>query len=359
LLLGHAVQERELHMTFPSLENDFDAPPQTVDRQDLLKTGGSGGDGGDENGPVHEGQDRWGGMVAMGSYFCPLASAVGSFRIHWGRHETDAGVCFIVKQHLQVERTLIFEQRQQIDGLAGLGIEIAGKILKEMAGKLDDRAVLDQHPAIIAKAMFQLSRGRSVPGDLLPKNHFQQPLQNVFKRLIQAEADGLPGGGAAGKRLDLCGEIIAAGRSLQAFGADRGQPMDAINFSGRAFGEFQVFGQVEEVGFREKQRADGKMFGGGSRRCRLRRFFDIFLDNSIYTIIMVGKNKTMGHKIKIQRVERGTTKSYYVNFPAALAEAAQIEKGEELEWLMEDRNSFILRRVSPKKSVLKRRKSLT
>lgn len=67
----------------------------------------------------------------------------------------------------------------------------------------------------------------------------------------------------------------------------------------------------------------------------------------------------MGHKIKIQRVERKTTKSYYVNFPAALAEAAQIEKGEELEWLMEDRNIFILRRVIPKKSALKRRTRLT
>jgi hypothetical protein len=67
----------------------------------------------------------------------------------------------------------------------------------------------------------------------------------------------------------------------------------------------------------------------------------------------------MGHKIKIQRVERETTKSYYVNFPAALAEAAQVEKGEQLEWLMEDRNTFILRRVIPKKSVLKRRMRLT
>ena len=67
----------------------------------------------------------------------------------------------------------------------------------------------------------------------------------------------------------------------------------------------------------------------------------------------------MGHKIKIQRVDRGTTKSYYVNFPAALAEAAQIEKGEELEWLMEDRNTFVLRRATPIKSILKRGKSLT
>lgn len=61
----------------------------------------------------------------------------------------------------------------------------------------------------------------------------------------------------------------------------------------------------------------------------------------------------MGHLIKIQRVERGTTKSFYVNFPAALAEAAQIEKGEEFEWLVEDKNAFLLKRKKPKKSILK------
>jgi hypothetical protein len=67
----------------------------------------------------------------------------------------------------------------------------------------------------------------------------------------------------------------------------------------------------------------------------------------------------MGHKIKIQRVERGTTKSYYVNFPAALAEAARISKGEEMEWLLEDRDTFILRRVVPQKPLIKRKKPLT
>lgn len=67
----------------------------------------------------------------------------------------------------------------------------------------------------------------------------------------------------------------------------------------------------------------------------------------------------MGHLIKIQRVERGTTKSYYVNFPAALAEAAQIEKGEEFEWLVEDKNAFLLRRKKAKKSILKSSPPLT
>ncbi len=62
----------------------------------------------------------------------------------------------------------------------------------------------------------------------------------------------------------------------------------------------------------------------------------------------------MGYIIKIQRVERRNTKSFYVNFPAAVAEAAQIEKGEEMEWIIEDRNTFVLKRIKPKKSLIKK-----
>ncbi len=61
----------------------------------------------------------------------------------------------------------------------------------------------------------------------------------------------------------------------------------------------------------------------------------------------------MGYKVKIQRVDRGNTKSFYVNFPAAVAEAAQVEKGEEYEWIIEDRNTFVLRRVNLIKTVVK------
>jgi len=61
----------------------------------------------------------------------------------------------------------------------------------------------------------------------------------------------------------------------------------------------------------------------------------------------------MGYKVKIQKVDRGMTKSFYVNFPAAVAEAAQIEKGEEMEWIIEDRNTFVLKRVKSKKTNLK------
>ena len=63
----------------------------------------------------------------------------------------------------------------------------------------------------------------------------------------------------------------------------------------------------------------------------------------------------MSHKIKVQRVERGKTKSFYINFPAAIAEAGQIEKGEEMEWLIEDKDTYILRRVKKSKSLINKK----
>jgi len=66
----------------------------------------------------------------------------------------------------------------------------------------------------------------------------------------------------------------------------------------------------------------------------------------------------MGYQVKIQRVERGTTKSFYVNFPAAVAEACNIEKGEEMEWTIEDKNTFTLQRIK-KSSVRQPKESAT
>ena len=59
------------------------------------------------------------------------------------------------------------------------------------------------------------------------------------------------------------------------------------------------------------------------------------------------KGKTMGYKIKIQKVQRPTNKSFYVNMPAAIAEALSMEKGEEFEWTIEDKNTLVLKRVIP------------
>ncbi len=65
----------------------------------------------------------------------------------------------------------------------------------------------------------------------------------------------------------------------------------------------------------------------------------------------------MGYKIKIQRVDRRNTQSFYVNFPASIAEAGQIEKGEEMEWFIEDRDTYVLKRVVKSKSMITSKKN--
>lgn len=57
----------------------------------------------------------------------------------------------------------------------------------------------------------------------------------------------------------------------------------------------------------------------------------------------------MGYVTKIQRVDRPTNQSFYVVMPSALAQAFDLDKGEEFEWIIEDKNLLLLRRVEEKK----------
>ena len=57
----------------------------------------------------------------------------------------------------------------------------------------------------------------------------------------------------------------------------------------------------------------------------------------------------MGYLVKIQKVERPTNRSFYVNLPVVMAEALSIEKGEEFDWFIEDKNTLILARRKPTK----------
>ena len=58
----------------------------------------------------------------------------------------------------------------------------------------------------------------------------------------------------------------------------------------------------------------------------------------------------MGYRVKIQNVERPSNRSFYLNFPMALAEALGIEKGEEFEWEVEDKYTLTVRRIKSRKS---------
>lgn len=63
----------------------------------------------------------------------------------------------------------------------------------------------------------------------------------------------------------------------------------------------------------------------------------------------------MGYKTKVQKVERPTNTSYYVNFPSALAQAMEVVKGEQFEWILEDKNRVLFERVN-KRPKYKRKK---
>jgi len=62
----------------------------------------------------------------------------------------------------------------------------------------------------------------------------------------------------------------------------------------------------------------------------------------------------MGYRVKIQKVQRPSNRSFYLNFPMALAEALDVQKGETFEWSVQDRNTLIVTRVNPPK--VKKRK---
>lgn len=54
----------------------------------------------------------------------------------------------------------------------------------------------------------------------------------------------------------------------------------------------------------------------------------------------------MGYITKVQVIERANqTRQYYLICPAPLAQALELEKGEGIDWVVEDRNHLILRRV--------------
>ena len=53
----------------------------------------------------------------------------------------------------------------------------------------------------------------------------------------------------------------------------------------------------------------------------------------------------MGYVIKVQKISRTRSTSYYTNIPTAVVETMEIEKAEEMEWILEDRDTLILRRT--------------
>jgi len=53
----------------------------------------------------------------------------------------------------------------------------------------------------------------------------------------------------------------------------------------------------------------------------------------------------MGYPTKVQLIERKESQQWYINFPAPLAQAMEFEKGEVIEWVVQDKNTLVLHRT--------------
>jgi hypothetical protein len=63
----------------------------------------------------------------------------------------------------------------------------------------------------------------------------------------------------------------------------------------------------------------------------------------------------MGYPTKVQLIQRKASEQWYVNFPSAVAQAMDFQKGETVEWIVEAKDLLVLRRTAPPPSVLKKK----
>jgi hypothetical protein len=63
----------------------------------------------------------------------------------------------------------------------------------------------------------------------------------------------------------------------------------------------------------------------------------------------------MGFPTKVQLIKRKESEQWYINFPSAVAQAMEFEKGETVEWTVEDKSLLTLRRLKVPPSVLKKK----
>ena len=63
----------------------------------------------------------------------------------------------------------------------------------------------------------------------------------------------------------------------------------------------------------------------------------------------------MGYPTKMQLINRKASQQWYVNMPAAVAEAMEFKKGEVVEWIVDDQQHLVLKRDSDLVASLKKK----
>ena len=62
----------------------------------------------------------------------------------------------------------------------------------------------------------------------------------------------------------------------------------------------------------------------------------------------------MGCPTKVQLIKRKGSEQWYVNFPVQVAQAMEFERGETVEWVVEDKSQLVLKRRETPPSALKK-----
>lgn len=64
----------------------------------------------------------------------------------------------------------------------------------------------------------------------------------------------------------------------------------------------------------------------------------------------------MGFPTKVQLIKRKQSEQWYINFPSAVAQAMEFQRGEIVEWIVEDKSQLVLNRTQPPASALKKKR---
>jgi hypothetical protein len=63
----------------------------------------------------------------------------------------------------------------------------------------------------------------------------------------------------------------------------------------------------------------------------------------------------MGYPTKIQLIKRAKSEQWYINFPSAVAQAMEFERGEIVEWLIDDHQRLVMIRNEESVAGLKKK----
>lgn len=63
----------------------------------------------------------------------------------------------------------------------------------------------------------------------------------------------------------------------------------------------------------------------------------------------------MGYPTKVQLINRKKSEQWYINFPSAVAQAMEFQRGETVEWLIDNHQKLVLMRSDESVAELKKK----